>query len=207
MRSSRVFTAVAIGIALAACTNARTPTGTSGTRSSSSAPTERAAGTTSPAPNPTVSASTVATSLDPCQLVTAQEASRLAGTSFAPGKEDRNGDSKLCVYGAQTPNVFTVSVVVAASASQAQAAKDQLLAKARQTFQGQGVVTEIPDFADGGAELRASVVLAGTKLSGSALYALHGAVAFGFSDLVVGHEAPSNAALLAEANTVLGRLS
>ena len=56
--------------------------------------------------------------LDPCQLVTQQEASQLAGTTFAAGKEEAiSSASSMCTYGAQTLNVFTVLVAVAPDAA------------------------------------------------------------------------------------------
>src|SRR4051812_39997261 len=72
-------------------------------------------GSGSPSPSPTGSAR--ATTLDPCQLVTAAEASQLSGVTFGPGKEETTGSDntgKRCTYGSQTKNVFFVQVVSAA---------------------------------------------------------------------------------------------
>src|SRR5690242_18375456 len=60
--------------------------------------------------------------LDPCVLVTASEASTLAGVTFASGTEGTTeGGSKTCAYGAKTANVFTVLVAQAPDAATAQA--------------------------------------------------------------------------------------
>ncbi|MES1212652.1 MAG: DUF3558 family protein [Leifsonia sp.] len=83
--------------------------------------------TGSPSPSDTPSSPTPtakATTLDPCQLVTAAEASQLSGATFGPGKEEAtgtNGTGMRCTYGAQTTNVFFVQVASATSASDAQA--------------------------------------------------------------------------------------
>src|SRR5262245_26067015 len=50
------------------------------------------------------------TTTDPCQLVTASEASALTGASYGPGTERAIGPGKTCVYGGSTKNVFMVDV-------------------------------------------------------------------------------------------------
>src|SRR5262245_588217 len=80
----------------------------------------------------TDSQSGVATSLDPCQLVTSSEASALAGTKFGPGRHQNNkGGGKMCVYGYQTTNVFTVEVGQDKSASVARTQWSKAEAQAR----------------------------------------------------------------------------
>src|ERR1700726_4854431 len=67
-------------------------------------------------PSPTAPAQvtpSASANLDPCQLVTQQEASQLAGTTYAAGKKESiSSASSMCTYGAQTLNVFTVEVAV-----------------------------------------------------------------------------------------------
>ena len=78
----------------------------------------------SPSATPTPTA-TVATTLDPCQLVTAAEASTLSGATFGAGLEETtgtNGTGKRCTYGSQTTNVFFVQVASSDNAADAQAA-------------------------------------------------------------------------------------
>ncbi len=53
--------------------------------------------------------------LDPCQLVTQDEASTLAHATFGPGKEETiSASGKECVYGYQTTNVMDIIVAQAA---------------------------------------------------------------------------------------------
>src|SRR6185437_12140436 len=78
----------------------------------------------SPSPTPAATA-TGTTTVDPCQLVTQQEASQLTGVSYGPGKlEVDSAISRRCIYGAQTKHVFEVIFVQGASADQAKAYAD-----------------------------------------------------------------------------------
>ena len=80
-------------------------------------------------------ASAAPTSLDPCQLVTASEASALASASYQTGKEETNkGGGKECVYGSQTTNVFTVIVGQATSPAVAQAEWSAVQAQAKEAI-------------------------------------------------------------------------
>src|SRR5580693_6899677 len=109
---------------LAACGSAGVDTSPTPASSSSSASTPTATAVPTPTPTavPTPSQSAVPTSYDPCQLVTASEASSLAGVTYGPGREETNaGGGRDCVYGYQTLNVFTVIVGVASDAATAQA--------------------------------------------------------------------------------------
>src|ERR1700694_2508563 len=94
----RVLTFLAL-LALSACG------GSNQTAGESPSPTAPAQVTPSATANP---------NLDPCQLVTQQEASQLAGTTYGAGKKETlSSASSICTYGAQTLNVFTVLVAVA----------------------------------------------------------------------------------------------
>jgi hypothetical protein len=167
--------------------------------------------TATSAPANTLAATVAPTALDPCQLVTSQEASSLAGTSFGAGREDTtSGGGKLCIYGYQTLNVFQVIVGQAPDVATAQADKQQFesefLTQAHQSAAASLNVTQMPNFADGAVTMQGSLNLAGQTFSASAIDFLKGPVFVGISDVTAGNGAPSTAALQAEATTVLGRL-
>jgi Protein of unknown function (DUF3558) len=196
-------TSALLATTLAACSSS-SGNGT-GSTTSAAPPTSEATTSEPVATSPAASPSLVATSIDPCDLLTQQEASQLVGSPVTPGKEEDLGKGKACVYGG-TPNVVTVNVVQVASAAQAQAGKDDLIAQAEQQFKGSVDVTKVPDFADGGAELQGSATVGTATLSASALYAVSGSIGFGFSVVALNHPAPDNAALLEVGNVMLGRL-
>jgi hypothetical protein len=155
---------------------------------------------------------TIKTQLDPCELISSQEASKLAGASFGAGVEGTTpGGLKSCTYGSQGTNVFTVDVVQAPDVATAKADKAQFLADLQASLQqltDQGLnVTEEPNFADGAVLADASINGGGIIMNGSAIGFLKGTVFFGFSDIVVGGgAAPNPASLHTEATTVIGRL-
>jgi hypothetical protein len=117
-----------------------------------------------------------------------------------------SGNGKTCVYGAQTSNVFNVVVGQApdvATAKAGEAAAEASLQK----LAGSGVqFTKLPSFADGAVYVSESVTVSGQTINLAAFYALKGTVFFGFSDFALDHAAPTSAALLAQAQTMLGRL-
>jgi len=162
-------------------------------------PSEAPAGSEGPTAAPTA--------LDPCQVVTSEEASTLAGVSFGAGKESTTkGNAKICTYGAATPNVFTVFVAQAPDAAAAQAAKSQVLATLNSAL-GKGVkVTSVPGLADSAAVLSATESAGGTAVAASGIYLLKGLDFLAFSDVALGKPAPTEAALEAQASTSLGRL-
>ena len=155
--------------------------------------------------------------LDPCQLVTQQEASQLAGTTYAAGKKEAlSSASSLCTYGAQTLNVFTVIVAVAPDATtaqadwaqeeaKAQAGVKQLVAEAGGTVSLKAGDITLPG-ADKAATAIATANISGHTLNISAIYVLKGAVFFTFADLVAGNPAPTASAMAAQATTVLTRV-
>lgn len=168
--------------------------------------------------SPSTAASAAPASIDPCQLVTSQEASTLAGASYGAGKEDSTqGGSKLCWYGAQTLNVFEVVVAVAPDAASAQSQWAQNQAQVQSALQqgvqnvpGMNLTFNINDTSITGADRAAlgtfSATISGETISGSAVYVLKGPVFFAITDLVLGQPAPSTSALAGQAGTVLGRL-
>lgn len=155
--------------------------------------------------------------LDPCQLVTQQEASQLAGTTFAAGKNEAiSSAASTCTYGAQTLNVFTVEVAVAPDAKTAQADWAQEEANAQAGVQqlvaeaGGSVSLSAGDITLSGADKAATAIatanISGRTLNISAIYVLKGAVFFTFADLVVGKQAPTTSAMAMQAQTVLTRV-
>ncbi len=216
-RPSRLFALVAVAL-LAGCSAATTGSPTSAALSSAASSSAPAA-TPAPTPTPTPAAAStstpagtsgptaVPTSVDPCQLVTSQEASQLAGASFGAGKEETtSGNGRLCVYGYQTLNVFTVEVAQAPNLAAAQAAKAEALAGIQELATKGVTLTQLPNLADGAVVAQGGATISGQTFSVSSIGVLKGTIFFGFSDLVLGHPAPSSAALQAQAQTCLGRL-
>src|SRR5580693_1523974 len=157
---------------LAACGSAGVDTSPTPASSSSSASTPTATAVPTPTPTavPTPSQSAVPTSYDPCQLVTASEASSLAGVTYGAGKEETNaGGGKDCVYGAETLNVFTVIVGVAADAATADAdwATEESQVKSALTTNAKGadVNISIADTSLSGADM-AAVGTGGASIEG-----------------------------------------
>jgi hypothetical protein len=149
--------------------------------------------------------------IDPCQLVTQQEASQLAGTTFGVGKEETtSGGGRTCVYGAQTVNVFTIALVIAPDAATAQAGWNEAQTQAQSQLQQEGVNITLDQTTLPGADKtvtgRANETLNGQAISISAIYVLKGNTFFTFSDLVLGTGAPSIAQMEAQAQTSLSRV-
>jgi hypothetical protein len=206
---------VATASLLAACGAAAGGTSPTPASSSSSASTPTAVPTQPPTAAPTPSPTAAPTSYDPCQLVTASEASSLAGVTYGPGKEETNaGGGRDCVYGAETLNVFMVIVGVASDPATAQAewaAEESKVKSALSTgAQGANVNVSISDVSLSGADMAAvgtgGGTIAGTHINASVMYLLKGAAFVSFSDLVLGKAPPSESDMENEANTVLGRL-
>ncbi len=180
-------------------------------------PTDTSAPTIAPSPTATsmpTSAPQQAvqpTSLDPCQLISSQEASSLAGASFGEGVEDTNpGGGRSCTYGSQTTNVFIVEVVQAPDKATVDTAKSQFLndlkSKMPELASAGVQVTQLPNFADGAIFGQLSLNIGGATINGSSFGFTKGTIFVGFSDLAVGSTAPSSTAMQSEATTVLGRL-
>jgi hypothetical protein len=174
-----------------------TPTGT---------PVPATAAASNVAQSSVLNATGVPTTLDPCQLVTQQEASQLAGTTYGAGvKSTTQGNGNICTYGGQTTNVFEVIVGQAPDVATAQAGKaeaEQMIASAA----GKGVTfTELPTLADGAAYYVGAVSISGVSINASAIYVLKGTVFFGFSDEALA-PTPTLAAMETQVNTILGRL-
>ncbi|MEA2607446.1 MAG: hypothetical protein QOI00_2203, partial [Chloroflexota bacterium] len=66
----------------------------------------------------------VPTSIDPCQVISADEAGQLAGVTFGAGKgTTTEGNARICTYGSSTLNVFSAVVAIAPDVATAQAAE------------------------------------------------------------------------------------
>ena len=161
VRRTLAVAALAVAVLLAACSpaaSALTPTPTS---IIGSAPNPASLPTAANNLNQKVASST---SLDPCQVITSQEASTLAGASFGPGVEDTTpGSGNICTCGANTTNVFTVAVGQAADVASAQAEKAQFIsdleANMQQLAAGGLTVTELPNLGDGATMGIAAIML------------------------------------------------
>ena len=202
--------ALLAGGLLAGCGAAASPTtnpASTDTATATASATSAAAATPSPTGAPTA--------LDPCQVVSAAEASALTGAAYSAGQEATNGTGKTCTYGAMTLNVFIVDVAQASDAASAQAEWSQEEASVNSDIQGaaagQGITYNLNDTSISGADRAAtgsfSKTLDGEMFSGSAVYLIKGATFLAFSDLNVGHQAPGTAAMEAQAQTSLGRVS
>ena len=220
-------TVSALSAGLAACSSsattsasgqAATQPATSAAAPASTAAASTAAATqaaTKAATRPSFTASAVPTTLDPCQVVTAAEASALAGTTFGAGKEEPSGtNGKLCVYGYQTTNVFTVIVGQAATQAAAQAAWSQAESEAKSTLSKQlpsgmtlNVHTQdVPGLGDRAATVTGSASIEGRTIGASAIYLLKGATFVTFADEQLGSHTPSAADMETEAQTALSRV-
>ncbi len=205
-------------LALAACSATSSSTTPSATGSASVAPaatptmiaTATASEAASTSQSPT--ATTVPTALDPCQIVTAAEASALTGATFSAGEESTTqGGGKLCAY-SQEGIVFEVLVGQSADAATAKAQEPAFKAELENGVAQAGIanptLTELPGFETGvdAAVLEGSATIQGVKASAIALYALKGAVFLAMSDITVGGTPPTSAQIQAQAHTSLGRI-
>jgi Protein of unknown function (DUF3558) len=180
----------------------------------SSAPTSEPTTSTTPSEAPAESpdATPVPTTIDPCQVVTPEEASTLAGVKFGPQSSTlTSNNAKLCSYGQQG---LTLNVIVAAApdAATAKAEEPAFKAEIEKAAADAGLadlkLTEITDFQPGvdAAVLSGSTTINGTKIEGVALYALKNAVLLAITDLAYGGKAPTAQAVEDEAKVALDRL-
>ena len=199
---------------LAACTSAA-PAATSTSLPSATPVTPTATNTPVPTATSAATAAPLSTgkpiALDPCQLITSQEASTLAGASFGPGKEGTLGNnSRTCAYGSQTTNVFEIEVAQAPDVATAIAEETDFIAEVNSSMQelssGGFTVTKLPSYADGAISGQFSKTVNGVSLSGIDFAFRKGTVFFGFSDVVDDKAAPTLAQMQLMANTVLTRL-
>jgi hypothetical protein len=153
----------------------------------------------------------VPTSIDPCQLVTKDEASTLAGATLSAGTVSTENNTRICSYGAEGI-VLEVLVAVAPDAATAKAEEPAFKAQLEQGAAQAGMVsptlTELPNFEAGvdAAVVSGHASVSGTAVSAIALYALKGAVLIAISDIAIGGSTPSSDAIQAQAHTSLARL-
>jgi hypothetical protein len=146
----------------------------------------------------------VANSLDPCVLVSASEASALTGASYTAGKlETSAGGGKTCWYGSQTKNVFEVVVAQAPDVATAQKVKDTYLAEVGAATGGLPIK---PVALSGLGDAAEFISFSALSINAVGIYVLKGAIFFALVDEVTGAPAPTQAAMVAEAQAVLGRL-
>lgn len=154
---------------------------------------------------------TTTTQLDPCTLISSQEASSLVGVSFGQGVEASTPEGlKMCKYSSQSSNIFIVDVIEAPDVATAQSYKAKFLSDLQSNMQqltSEGLnVTQLPGFADGAVKANANADVNGISFSDNAFGFLKGKVYLGFSDLSIGGKAPSDQAMQAEAAKVLAML-
>ena len=215
---------VALGIlsiaGLAACTSAGASTAPSDTTALPPAATTTAEASASGAPSAAASGpadasaapSAVATSIDPCQLVTQDDVATLVGFPFGPSSSttmDNNG--RVCEYGQEGVDV-TVIVVQAPDAATAKSLEPAFKAQLEQAATDAGIadmkLTELPGFVSGvdAAILHGTTTIDGTEVGGVAFYALKGPVLLAMTELTQGGAPVTDAAMEAEAKTALGRI-
>jgi hypothetical protein len=216
-RTAAALAVISSALLLTACSSPVTTSSSSDAAGSAATPSSAsasAAPSSAPSSAP-ASQSGVATSLDPCQLVTSSEASALAGTTFGAGKEETNGSNgKECVYGSQTTNVFTVEVgqdpdpaAAQADWSKERARAQRLLTKKLPAGISLSVNTQdVSGLGDRAATATGSASAAGQTIGFSGIYLLKGATFVGFQNLLLGHAAPSASALEAQAQKALARV-
>jgi hypothetical protein len=156
----------------------------------------------------------VVTDIDPCQLVTNDDASAFVGTKFGAGKESTTeGNARICTYAGSGPNIFMVEVAIAPDVATAQAAEkaaeDDLDGKAQNFGAHNLTVTKLPGFATDtdAAMLEGGGSGGGLTLAARAMLLLRGTTFVAFSDVDAGGgKPPSEQAFKDEANTLLAKL-
>lgn len=212
-RVSLIATGIVLAAGLTACGGKDqpladpSPTASHHTARAGSGPGPGSSSSPTQSGSPSASPKAAETTIDPCQLVTQQEASQMTHASFGPGKEEGTKIRHTCVYGAQTPNVLMVFVLQGATTEDAQTEWNQLLAEAKSAAgQAANLVHLTPDSGIGDRAEWVELNLSQIDVSGRGLAFLKGAVGVYMIDEVRGGSAPSRDAMTAQAQTVLGRL-
>lgn len=191
------------GSATASPTSPPAASAAAASQSAAASPSANAITTPAATPAGTSGPTAVPTAIDPCQLVTSAEASKLAGTTFGAGKAQTTPTNlKECIYGAQTLNQVNVEVAQSPDLATIQAAKADAEAALQQLASKGLTVTKLPGLGDGAAVLEGS----SNQVNASAIDVTKGTVFFLISNLAVGHPAASSAVLQAQAQVALGRL-
>ena len=206
----RAFVAASI-VGLAACSTGASPSPSPAsvapaTPSASAAVSASAGATESQA----AQATAVPTSVDPCQLVTAQEVSAITGATFTAGQASTAPNNvKACNYGQEGVD-FTV--VASRAPDEATAKQDEADTKAELEQNAPGLpykLEELPGFAPGAdaAVVSGSMSTGGGTYSGIAIYVLKGTDFIGITDIsTLGGQAPTSAQMQDLAKVALGRL-
>jgi hypothetical protein len=198
---------IASAIANASLPPIQAPVPSASSEPPSSAPaSEEASGT----PEPTA----VATDLDPCQLVTADDASAFVGVKFGAGKASTSESNvRTCTYAAPGPNLFMVEVAIAPDVATAKAAEasveDDLKSSANDLASLGLSVTKLPNFAPGtdAATMQGALSESGMSVAARAMLLLRATTFLAFSDVAVGGgKPPSDQAFKDEANALLAKL-
>ena len=202
---------VALVLGVAACTSAASasPSPVSEAPASASlAPSSSAVATGSQSADATA----VPTSVDPCQLVTAQEVSALTGATFSADAGQAATDTnnvKTCSYGQEGVDV---TVLASRAPDEATAKKDEDDAKADLQKNAPGLpikVDDLPGFAPGADAVVVSLSMGGSAstYSGIAIYVLKGTDFFAITDIsTLGFGGPTSAQVQDLAKVALGRL-
>jgi hypothetical protein len=213
----------AVAVLASACTSGSAPSAVASaitnasippiaTEAPTTAPSVEPSSASTEAPSETELPSAVATDIDPCQLITQQEASSLVGVAFGAGKAETDANHlKRCSYAGPGPNIFMVEVAVAPDEATAKAAEAQAQADlASQSKDQAGVtlhVTQLPGFADNtDAAILEGSAASPIAVDARAMLLLRGVDFVAFSDVAIGGKAPSQDAMKSQANTVLGKL-
>ena len=166
-------------------------------------PAPASAGTpTSAAANGGVSGAGGATTLDPCQIVTQQEASALTGVAYGAGKQLQGALSKSCLYGAGSKNVFRVDVVQG-TIDQIHQYRDQVTAEIQSGDADGGHFTKSP--VSGLGSEATAYTLSGSVLNVTSLFVVKSTVALYLVNEVAGTPV-SATALTDTARTALARM-
>jgi hypothetical protein len=200
-------------LGLAACSAAATPSPSS-TSVAPASPAASAIATASASAGASGSesaqATAVPTSVDPCQLVTAQEVSALTGATFSAGQASTAANNvKSCNYGQEGVD-FTV--IASRAPDEATAKKNEDDAKAQLQRNAPGLpykLEELPGFAPGAdaAIVSGSMDSGGLSYSGIAIYVLKGTDFFAITDIAtMGAGPPTSAEMQDLAKVALGRL-
>lgn len=161
----------------------------------------------SESPSPEQSQQTAApTAIDPCTLVTADEASALAGVTFGKGKHETfSGNGKLCIY-TNSGVVFEVSVAQAPDQASVDAAKGDVVSALKQANMKNVKTEQLTGLGDGAALISGSANINGIKASAIAIYVLKGTVFVAFSNVGIGHPVAGSDAMKTQATTIVSRL-
>lgn len=216
MRIHRHAIPLIAALALAALAGCSSPTGAAPSQKNSPpAASASPARPTSRAKGPPAGGA-ASTALDPCQLVTAPEASGLTGAVFGAGLEETTGTGpdmgRRCTYGANTSSVFFVQVGQGTDAASARAQWDDEVAKVEAAISSHfggaapGELTEISGLGDRAGVATLSESLGGVTLTGTSLFLLKGATFLAFGDVTNQGAAPTPAAMKAQALTSIARL-